>query len=829
MHARSRPRETEEGSRSHRRGPVQNSVQQVVEGASGQGSSGTQGSFLARGREWFRRKSDKSGRTGHAVGESSCLSVSRALAGSQLTQDCVAVPKTRNISDSAQRPCMSCEEDNIQWCSDRSKFRWLAVARDEVCRRYVADMHCRHAVRATRAAHAVAEAPENSSSPSPLTTSANTDLAPSHLASSWSNASATFCTDAAAADVETPKCGSWGGNKSLFTMAPVTASSVPSSPAKAINCTMHAPHASLSQTSPENLGGRSGLWALRSPQGSCMSSSSPEQFDPGAPNRIPNPMSPNILVRKPSANNSQSGSASGKRNSQIGDPASPAQSVSIQREPTGSSTGSCIVSGVNRGCSIGPVDAPSKLLSMGFASSNMSGTEWSHGSPSLAAELVYTFNPGSHLGSETRDAEASLEGSPTNMPFMSTTGELPTPTSNLLGETDTLCSIDGGTRMPVATASPTFSPPAAPYEHITSVHESHALHAQSNSSPLVALLAPSAARETHDAHAWESSQKKRTWQGDLRACTIPHDALPPARSTELSLQGDFGTNAYHSSTSNTLSQSLASPLQQVVSSGTVSMSLSIAPMSTIASTTVSGEFSSSVRGSPQKPPLSPHVRAQYASAARMHVANQSTAIARRARGGASTPAANSQLVMLVGATSNTHTPQPGISLRRASQSDQHGFGRTMVSMRGHKRRISVRRYSDRDANVSRGGLLPPKHEEDEDAAVSCDGSMQSAAAYGPERPHSGGSNYRMSNPGESILSDPSQPMGSKRATDESGCGTTPNSSATLGYMSGYKGAMGTISAPDSAARGSGGESDTGVHTVFGSNCPNQLNLSVLVF
>lgn len=133
------------------------------------------------------------------------------------------------------------------------------------------------------------------------------------------------------------------------------------------------------------------------------------------------------------------------------------------------------------------------------------------------------------------------------------------------------------------------------------------------------------------------------------------------------------------------------------------------------------------------------------------------------------------------------------------------------AMQAPCRRISVRRNSDRQAYVSRGGFLPPNHEEeDENSFISGDDPVSTSTAHGPERLQSGGSMRRNSNShlGESeVGSALSNPLGSRRVTEDSGCGTTPNSSATLGHMSGYRGPVGTLSAPESVARGSG-DSDT---------------------
>ena len=138
--------------------------------------------------------------------------------------------------------------------------------------------------------------------------------------------------------------------------------------------------------------------------------------------------------------------------------------------------------------------------------------------------------------------------------------------------------------------------------------------------------------------------------------------------------------------------------------------------------------------------------------------------------------------------------------------------RAMHAPHAPQRRICVRRHGDRKAQVSRGGFLPSNPEqEDENSFISGDGSAVVSAAYAPDRQNGGSSSRRNSNSiqGESELGNaPPNPLGSRRVTEESGCGTTTNSSATLGHMSVYRGPMGTLSAPESVARGSGGESDT---------------------
>lgn len=768
--SQSRPsrRDTSEPSRSRPGKGIQNPV------APGEGGS-SQGSLLARGRQWLRRKSDKSARAGHAVGEGDSSSPSDDFRLSAHSTCCdvdreFEIPTTHNM------------HSMLNGSDARTVSRATVRGSSENDGHTLTESRQRHAVRAARA---VAEGADHAYDLGQMTISSQR-----LRASSWSNASATFCTEASAADVETPKCGGGGGNNTIFTRSSASANGTPSTPEHTsrngftlgAKTRMHVPHACMS--SAGNEGVRDGLWkSLQALQGT---SSPAEQSDQ---NSIPNPTSPITLVRV-------GGGTPGHHVSKQAGVSSPCHSIGIPRDPSGSSAGSYVVSGAHIGCSAGPVDAPSKLLSMGFASSNMSGTEWSHGSPSLAADLtnVYTLNPGSRLGSDPQDAEASQECSPTIMhdPCTSTTGDLPTPTTDVLGDANTLGSLDGGVRMPVATSSPTLSPTALP------MHEGHSLRPISNSSPIVTVVA---ARKTADAiddmharDAWDmTTPQTRTLQGDLRSCTLPHgDTSPPARSPELYLPEEFAVNACHSSNSgNTLSQSLASPLQACMS--TVSMSLSIAPMSTIASTVVSGDFSSSVRGSPQKPPLSPHVRARYTGAARMHVANQLSAIGRGGRGGVATGG---------GLLMHAHTgSQPQ---GQAAQLMAPG----LLSKRKNQNRIAVRRHPDRQSQVSRGGFLEPNHEEDEEESfISGDESMLSAA-YCPERLQSGSSNRRNSNQGESILSSPSNRLRSRRVTEESGCGTTPNSSATLGHMYGYRATMGNLSAPDSGARISAGESDS---------------------
>lgn len=802
-----------------------------------------QGSLLSRGRQWFRRKSDSvpSQHPAGAVGEGVSSSMEEGVYVSvhrfqerPTLQECLLSPDHPvHTHQTNVESCCTQEQVGVTPHGPHSHSQYDCgqfKCPNEAPRRQPLQALNPNCIKPNmRAAHAVAEGIDTDGIPQTQPTSAPSLAHPpaAHNVvcahSPLSEPVIKLSTSPPDVEAQTPKhCGNNTQNQFSALSIP---SGIPPSPLQAVMSNSHASPSSLSPKAGET--DQYDLWrAIQSPQSAHICSprekseisEKSEILDSRVPQRIPNPTdslspTPNVTTGNSSGYN--------RPNSASNRSASPVQLVSSAKDTSagGSSAGSYVLSAAcAQGASTTGADAPSKLLSMGFASSNMSGTEWSHGSPSLAAEPVCTLNPGSRFdfGSDTREAtEASIDCSPTIVQCASTTGELHASPQNIPDDSNTLGSLDGAIRMPVAQGSLTLTPSIESLGPPgTFMYGSHALRPSASMRPQFSLQPQTSGGETsadmHASDSWDTTTpRKRPLIDDSRRLPQPTSSLTSPYSPERSPNGVHACTS--SCSGNTMSQSLTSPLQNCLSNGTVSMSLSIAPMSTVASAAISGDISSSIRGSPQKPPLSPYARSQYVGAARMHVNNQLNLLARRSHPIASVPPNGS-----VAIPGSSQSPQKPVSLQH-----KHGNAPIAMSLSSNKRRIAVRRRADRRVKASRGiSLAPSQEEEEEGSIVSAEGSFASAV-FVPERPQCGASSqllslqntYTESPKASSIPQTSSQetlnPLGPKRLTDESGCGTTPNSSATLACMSGYKTAGGgTVSAPESGTKGSGGESDT---------------------
>jgi hypothetical protein len=778
-------------------------------------------SLLSRGRQWFRRKSENAQRAGHAVSES-CLVLPIHAARLPCSEMSLLVMSS---SESCESQLLVHENSGSSTGSSSTLELCALISFSSRGASTPAGVHAFHALHTKRSACAVAEGTTgNGADVSGCLEEGRMGVPGAPRESPWRIASRAFVTHASADLSHATASKSFGGGGTTSTRNNTSSRATPSfrlpqlapHSASTPDSSMHAANALLAGTSPPHIGQESAStesWrAFSSTHGtqSSIQACSEQSYAPHHRDQHSNVAAnaaPFMDVHCPS----DTPGPSILRPSGV---TSAAQSTRDPGVPSGSSAGShshVATSGASgtgepRSSSGNQGDAPSKLLSMGFASSNMSGTEWSLSSPSLAGDILL---PGSRLGSEAREADHSVDCSPVVAPCMSTTGELPVATSEILGESNTDGLLDGLVRMPVVPSTKPESAsacgPASLLSRTPSVAASDArpgpaMHAHSSpasfaesssctsprltsSTPIIPHV-PGGVVLAHDTWA-VTTPRKRIMLGDRPPRTPANVTSALTASTEPSLPEELSANVVHSQSSHTLSQSLASPLKQSNSNGTVSMSLSIAPMSTMASTALSGDFSSSVRGSPQKPPRAPHLRAQYAGAVRMHTAHH----VRR------------------GGSMHAHLPMPhlphGQPLQAASLT-----GQGTPLMRGATRRISVRRRGHRI-----GGTATTQNQgmQEDLSGLSCDGSSQSCMhRLESSKGDCTGtvSTCIAPNQADGTQNSSPSPMGSRRATDESGCCTTPNSSATLGHMHGFKGVMGTLSALDSSEGGRGGESDT---------------------